>query len=137
VLDEVEEEVAALGFPQVERDGLLVAGVHGPEEVMSVEFGLPPRTQRVGGTWGFYLHDLGTHVAEQPACERPGDQRADLDDPDAIERTGHIPLVAALLPAGHIPLVAALLPAGHAHRENPCRRSHSVHISTACRSVSR
>ena len=41
-VDEFEEQFAARLGAQVEGDGLLVAGVHGPEEVMSVEFGLPP-----------------------------------------------------------------------------------------------
>ncbi len=87
-LDEVEEQVAARGLAQVERDGLLVARVHRPEEVVAVEFGLPPGAQRVGRPWRFDLDDLGAHVAEQPARERPRDQRADLDHADAVQRAG-------------------------------------------------
>ena len=59
------------------------------------------------------LDDLGAHVAEQAPGERPGDQRADLDDPDAVQR------------------------AGDTHRENPCLCSQSVQMLTAWRNVSR
>ena len=89
-LDEIEEEVAARGLAQIERDGFLVAGVHRPEEVMAVEFGLSPGAQRVGRSRRLDLDDLGAHVAEQPARERPGDQRADLDDADAVQRAGGV-----------------------------------------------
>ncbi len=89
-LDEVEEEVAAAGLTQVERDGLLVAGVHRPEEVVPVEFGLPPGAQRIGRARRLDLDDLGAHVAEQPSRERSRDQRADLDDPDAVQRAGDV-----------------------------------------------
>ena len=113
-LDEVQEQVAARGLAQVQGDGFLVAGVHRPEEVVAVEFGLPPGAQRVRRARRLDLDDLGAHVAEQPARERPGDQRADLDDADAVQRAG---------------VVSAA--------ENPCRCSQSVQMPTAWRSVSR
>jgi hypothetical protein len=70
---------------QVEGDGLLIACVHGPEEVVAIEFGLPPGAQRIGRPGRLDLDDVGAHVAEQPAGERAGYQRADLDHPDAVK----------------------------------------------------
>ena len=96
--------VAALGLAQVQRHGLLVARVHRPEEVMPVEFGLPPGAQRVRRAGRLDLDDLGAHVAEQPARERTRDQGADLDHADAVQR------------------------AGDGHSENPCRCSQSVQM---------
>ena len=112
-LDQGEEQLAALGFAQVERGGFLIARVHGPEEVMAVEFGLPPGAQWVGRAGWLDLDDLGAHVAQQPSRERTRDQRADFDHADAVQR------------------------AGHTHCENPCRCSQSVTIPTAWRSVPR
>ena len=89
LLDEVQEELAPLGRAQVQRRGLLVAGVDRPEEVVPVEFGLTPGAQRVWGAGWLDLDDLGAHVAQQSSGERSRDQRADLDDPDAVERAGH------------------------------------------------
>ena len=107
-LDEIEEQVAACGLAQVERDGFLVAGVHRPEEVVPVEFGLSPGAQRIRRPRRFDLDDLGAHVAEQPARERAGDQRADLDDPDTVQRDRWLSCA-----------------------ENPCRCSQSVQMPTA------
>ena len=100
LLDEVEEELAALGLAQVQRHGLLVARVDRPEEVVSVEFGLTPGAQRIWGAWWLDLDDLGAHVAQQSPGERSGDQRADLDDPDAVERAGHGHLAPVTTRAG-------------------------------------
>ena len=49
-------------------------------------FGLTPGAQRVRGAGRFHLDDVGAHVAEQPAGERPGDQGAQLEHPDAVQR---------------------------------------------------
>ena len=92
VVDELEEEVSSLLLTQVEGDGLLVARVHRPEEVVAVEFGLPPGAQRIRRARGFDLDDFRAHVTEQSTGERPRDQRSDLDDPDPVEwprRCGH------------------------------------------------
>ena len=56
----------------------------------TVDLGLPPGADRVGGAGRLDLDDLGAHVAEQPARERPGDQRADLDDADPVQSAGGI-----------------------------------------------
>src|SRR6202011_3959384 len=124
-LDQLEEQFPARLFPQVQRDGLLVAGVHGPEEMMAVEFGLPPGAQRVGRARWLDLDDLGAHVAEQPAGKRTRDQRADFDHADAVQRAGDTHCVDSP--------VAALLPSD----ENPCRCSQSVTTPTTWRSVPR
>ena len=54
---------------------------------MAVELGLAPGAKRIRHAWRFDLDDLRAHVAEQPPGERSGDQRADLDDPDPVERS--------------------------------------------------
>ena len=115
-LDEVEEQFAAAGDAQVQRHRLLVAGMHRPEDVVSVQLGLAPGAQRVGLPGRLDLDHLGAHVAEQPAGERPGDQRADLDHADAVERAGDRHPTSS---------------------EKPWRVSQSVQMPTACRSVSR
>ena len=116
LVDELKEQLAAAFGTQVEGDGLLVAGVHGPEEVVPVEFGLSPGAQRIGFAGQLDLDDLGAHVAEQSPGERPGDQRAELQNPDAVQRTSGV------------------------HADEPtksCSVSQSLTIDTACRSASR
>ena len=116
LLDEIEEQLAAARPTQVQRDGSLVAGVHRPEHVVPVDFGLAPGAQRVRCARWLDLDDVGTHVAEQPAGERPGDQGAQLEHPDAVQRTG-----GAVMP----------FPA------NLWRTSQSVTTVTASRNLSR
>ena len=55
---------------------------------MALDFGLTPDSDRVGGAGWLDLDDLGTHIAEQAAGERPGDQGADLEYPDAVQGAG-------------------------------------------------
>ena len=55
---------------------------------MTLDFGLTPDSDRVGGAGWLDLDDLGTHIAEQSAGERPGDQGADLNHPDAVQGAG-------------------------------------------------
>ena len=50
--------------------------------------GLAPLAQRVGLAGRLDLDHLGAHVAEQPAGERAGEQRPELDHPHARERAG-------------------------------------------------
>ena len=90
--------------------------MHGPEEMVSVDFGLPPGANRVGGAGRLDLDDLGTHIAEQSRGEWTGDECADFQHPDTVEGAG----------CGH--LVAL---------EKPCRPSQSVITPTASFSVSR
>ena len=118
-LDQFEEQLPAAGDPKVERDRLLVARVHSPEEMMTVQFGLTPGAQRIRRPRRLDLDDLGAHVAEQAAGERSGDQGADLEDPDPVERTGRRRRRA------------------HCGLANWCRTSQSVTIPTASRSLSR
>ena len=66
----------------------------------------------IGRARRFDLDDLGAHVAQQPSGERAGDQRADLDDADAVQRSGD------------------------AHCEKPCRVAQSATMPTASRSLS-
>ncbi len=114
-LDQIKEQLAAARSAQVQRDGLLVASVHRPENVVPVDFGLPPGPQRIRCTGWFHLDDLGAHVAEQSAGERTGDQRAQLEHPDAVQR----PVGVSCAPA------------------KSWRTSQSVTISTAWRNLSR
>ena len=99
------------GSRRLRVTALLVAGVHGPEEVVPVELGLTPGAQRVGGAGRFDLDDLGAHVAEQPARERPGDQRADLDDADAVRE--RCPGTSVASSREHVREVVAHQPVGH------------------------
>ena len=86
-LGEVTEEFPTAGRAQIERDALLVAGVHRPEEMMSVDLGLPPGADRIRRAGWLDLDDLGAHVAEQSGGERPGDQRADFEHPNTVQST--------------------------------------------------
>ena len=83
--------------------------------MVPVDFGLAPGSQRVRRTGRFYLDDVGAHVAEQPAGERTGDQGAQLEHPDAVQRAG----------------------GAHSALAKSCRTSQSVTMSTAWRSLSR
>ncbi|SKU66593.1 Uncharacterised protein [Mycobacteroides abscessus subsp. abscessus] len=42
LVDEIEKQGPSRLGPQIQRDGLLIARVHRPKHVMSVDLGLPP-----------------------------------------------------------------------------------------------
>src|SRR5262249_16445067 len=55
LLDELEEQLTAAWPAQVERDRSFVARMHGPEDMVPIEFGLAPGAQRVRGAGRFHL----------------------------------------------------------------------------------
>ena len=59
---------------------------HGPPERAALVAALAPVAQRIGLSRALDLDHLGAHVGEQPAGERPGDQRAELEHAHAGER---------------------------------------------------
>ena len=85
--DQVEHQLATAVDPQVEGDAALVARVHRPEELVAAA-GLAPVAQGVVTVGRLDLDHVGAHVGEQPPGVRPGDESAELDDAEAVERTG-------------------------------------------------
>ena len=79
---------APSGSAQIEGDGLLVAGVDGPHEVVTVDLRLAPRPDRVGLPGRLDLDDLGAHVAEEPAREGPEMSVPISRDADSVECAG-------------------------------------------------
>ena len=86
LLHELEQELLAPLGAQVQRDALLVSRLHGPPERAPLIARLAPLPDRVGLTGRLDLDDLGAHVAEQAAGERPGEKLPELDHADAGER---------------------------------------------------
>jgi len=84
LIDQIEEGGLSGGHPQVQRDAPLVAGVHSPEEMMTVLLCLPPRAQRIRPIGSLDLDHICAHVTEQATSERTGDQRPNLEDPDPV-----------------------------------------------------
>ncbi len=76
---ELEEELLAFGVAQVQRDAFLVPRLDGPPEGAPLVAGLAPVAERIRLAGRLDLDHLGAHVAEQPAGEGPGEQRAELD----------------------------------------------------------
>src|SRR5262245_34349505 len=70
------------GLAQVERDRLLVARLHVPPQRHAVAHA-PPASQRVAVARRLDLDHLGAEVRERLAAERPGDERAEFEDPYA------------------------------------------------------
>src|SRR3954466_3340422 len=85
VCAEVASERAPGIGPQVDRDRLLVTRDRRPPEAATVD-GDTPSAHRIAGDGGLHLDDLGAEVTEQLACERPGDERAELEDAQSCER---------------------------------------------------
>ena len=87
------EQVAALGLRQVEADGLLPP-VGGLEErvvavVHVVEAGRDEAPVGIAPHRLLDLHDGGTPLGEQRRGHRDEHVGGDLDDADAVERSGH------------------------------------------------
>ena len=85
---ELEQQLLPLRLAQVQRDALLVPRLDGPPEGAAFVAGLAPVAERIRLAGRLDLDHLGAHVAEQPAGERPGEQRAELDQPQARKRPG-------------------------------------------------
>ena len=93
---ELEQEFLALLGTQVQRHALLVAGLDAPPERAALVPCLAPFAQRIRLARRLNLDDLGAHVAEEAARERPREEHAELQHPDPGERTGPGRLPAAL-----------------------------------------
>ena len=91
VLDQPEEQLLPARLPKIERDALLVAGLHRPPERAPLVPGFAPVPDRVGLARRLHLDHLGAEVAEEPPRERACEQRPELEDPQAGQRAalGH------------------------------------------------
>ena len=112
---ELEKELLAARVAQVQRDALLVPRLHRPPERATLVAGLAPLAEGVGLVGGLDLDHVGAHVSEQPAGKRAGEQRAQLDQPQARQgpraaRAGssliESPSAPMLYHAGALPAVA-------------------------------
>lgn len=84
-LDQLQEQLLPAWVAQVEGDAALVAGMDGPEEVVTVQLGLAPVPQRVRPVGCLDLDHVGAMICQQPSAERAGDEGPELQDPDAVE----------------------------------------------------
>src|SRR3954470_13428587 len=84
VAREAPHDLLAFELAQVARHRLLVARLHVPPERRAVPHP-PPLAQRVAFARRLDLDHLRAEVAERLRAERPGDERAELDDPNAGE----------------------------------------------------
>jgi hypothetical protein len=73
---------------EVERHRPLVAGDGRPPEAVAVA-GDAPVAHRVADAGRLDLHHVGAVVAEQLPREGTGDEVAELQHPDAVERAAH------------------------------------------------
>ena len=64
----------------------LFARLHRPPQRATLVARLPPLPDRVGLGRVLDLDDLGAEVSEHAPCERPGEERAQLDHAHAGER---------------------------------------------------
>src|SRR5439155_7408892 len=74
--DEVEEDVAARGALQVEREGALAAIPADEAEELEAEGIAAGRLD---------LHDVGAELGEQQRAEGAGDEAREIEDADAFE----------------------------------------------------
>src|SRR5438105_5034270 len=79
-------DLLALGTAQVAGHRFLVPGLHMPPERGAVP-DAAPLAQGVALARRLDLDHFGAEVAERLGAERPGDQAAELEDADAVERT--------------------------------------------------
>ncbi len=79
VLDKAQDRFHAVGVLEVDADRPAPAGQR--VVVRAVEH------ERVHLTGAVDAHDVGAHVGEQHACERPGTDPGQLDDLDALQRS--------------------------------------------------
>ena len=85
LLDQATRDVATLFLAQIHTDTFLVARQRAPPQRGAVAQGAP-LAQRVASRGRFELDDLGTEVAEHAAGKRAGDELAEFDDTDAVQR---------------------------------------------------
>ncbi len=74
------------GLAQVERDGALVAGQDRPPQAVVVVAQAPPVAHRVAVARRLDLDHVGAEVAQQRARVGAGEQLAELDRPQAVQR---------------------------------------------------
>ena len=84
--DEAAHEVLALFGPQVGSDRLLVAGHDRPPQRLAVGLLPAPLPHRVTVAGVLHLDHLGAEVAEELSAERSGQQLAELDDANVVQR---------------------------------------------------
>ena len=85
---EPPQDVLALVRAQVEGDALAAAALDRPEQGVAVDE-RPDLAHEVAAARLFDLDDLRPLLTEQACAERRGDSRSQIEDPDALERTGH------------------------------------------------
>ena len=86
LLRQPRRDLAGRLLAQVEHDRSLVAADARPPEAVAVA-GHAPSPHRVAVAGRLDLDDVGAVVAEQLARERTGDEVAQLEDADAVERS--------------------------------------------------
>ena len=85
---EPPEDVLTIAGAQVERHALAAAPFNGPEQRVTVDEG-PDLAHEVAAARLLDLDDLRALLAEQARAERRCDARAQIEDAQALERTGH------------------------------------------------
>src|SRR5690606_32261289 len=98
---EAAGDLAASGVFQVQRDGFFVARLHSPPKRVAFVQVTPAAdgvasARAIGALRGFDLDDFGAEFAQHAGREGPGDQRAEFEDFDALER-GHGSLLGGRL----------------------------------------
>ena len=84
---QIEQQIAAAAIAQAQRDALLIAGIELPMNADAL--GLPG-AQRVALYRVLDLHDLGAEIGELRRYRIAGNEARQVDDPDAVERTGSV-----------------------------------------------
>lgn len=120
-----QEQLTAFVLAQIQRHATLVARVHGPE-VVTVLFGLPPFAERIGPVRRLDLDDVCAVVGQQTAAERPRDQGAELEHPQAVQhgfRRRRVQAASSGLLVGEI-VVCHVSKLGTAAVRGPSARRH-------------
>ena len=87
---ERSEELLAARRAEVERHAAPPSPLDRPEERVALFGEGSDLAHEVAGAGLFDLDHLGTLLAEQTRAERRGDARAEVEDPEARERSGHV-----------------------------------------------
>src|SRR6185312_10717821 len=127
---ELAQQIAPAFAGQIERDAFLVACFRQPHQRVAA-FGVGPEpAQRVAGAGRLDLDHLGAELAQNGGAMRAGDESAEIEDADSLERShaGCLSLSDALEQA-HQPGVLKL-------RLKPATAADSVSRATARRSSS-
>ena len=88
-VQELVEEVLALGLTEVEGDTSLVPADTLPHQADAV-LAVPPSAERVAGARLLDLDDLGTELTQRGGDHRSGHQRGRVDHPQPGQGAGHL-----------------------------------------------